>query len=832
MLKVNNGKIIRNLARKEYIGNLKRNLLMVLAIVLTTLLIVVVFGLGGSYWKTVARRTVIQEGVKYDVALPEPTQEQVRKAYKIPEIKYAGLSVKCAVILDSSKKQDTKVRLYWCDNTNWNEQCLPAFEFIEGRYPQEENEVILSTTSLKALDIKEPKIGMKISCPYSYLSMKNEEVQEGIFTLTGYYREYSGQNNGYVSERFYKKTGAKQTDLTQGLLYMTLQQSLYSKTEIGNIANEIGLLGNQIIYADYELLENFVKMIGALLLLLFLVFASGYLFIYNIVYISLAREVRYYGQMKTLGMTGRQLKKYVRWQILWNALVGIPIGLFLGAIVSNVIVPDAIQGLLTTSVKSQVLVFNPLILGGAAAFSSFTVWISSFYPVKLAAKMSPIETTRFTGHKNCKRTKKRINGGKISGMAWENIFREKKQAAVIFLSLFVAMSSFMTISTLIQGNSAKTVLNKIFSYDLRLQNAETLEGKQVITSDTLEELGSIKEIEQIRIVYSQQIIYNYNNEILQDYLKRLYDLPIMSDSQYEADLDSYEQDPEFYNFTGRLIGIDENGFDLLNNHLSAKLNKEKFLAGKIAIINPFLNDVSLEKLVGERIEYRLPQKDGGEKYSVKIAEECLENGIMPNYYVSGLGPSIVVSNRMFESIVQNPVIESVDITYIKPFDNTVDGKIRSLFEDIKGLNILSKMDDYNEMIQTEKQMRVLGGSLCFVLAVLALLNFGNVMVVSIQNRSREFATLSSVGMTKKQIKKMLLLEGVGYASISIGATIIVGVPLAHMIFEGLNTYKVDFLIPVTENILVVLFILICCMLIPIGTYKVLQKGSLVEQMKK
>ena len=74
-----------------------------------------------------------------------------------------------------------------------------------------------------------------------------------------------------------------------------------------------------------------------------MIFSAGYLFIYNTLYISIAKDIRYFGQLRTLGMTTPQLRHLVYLQAFWNAAGGIPLGLLLGLIMLNQILPQAIR---------------------------------------------------------------------------------------------------------------------------------------------------------------------------------------------------------------------------------------------------------------------------------------------------------------------------------------------------------------------------------------------------------------------------------------------------------------------------------------------------------
>ncbi len=140
--------------------------------------------------------------------------------------------------------------------------------------------------------------------------------------------------------------------------------------------------------------------------------------------------------------------------------------------------------------------------------------------------------------------------------------------------------------------------------------------------------------------------------------------------------------------------------------------------------------------------------------------------------------------------------------------------MKQVFEGEKQITYDSKLERYSEMKRTETQVKVLGNSVAAIMALLAALNYFNMMAASVQNRSREFATLESIGMTSGQIRKMLVLEGSGYAVVSIIISVILGLPLSHAVFEGMNIYRIDYSMPWPGNLLLFAGILILCMTVP------------------
>ena len=119
-----------------------------------------------------------------------------------------------------------------------------------------------------------------------------------------------------------------------------------------------------------------------------------------------------------------------------------------------------------------------------------------------------------------------------------------------------------------------------------------------------------------------------------------------------------------------------------------------------------------------------------------------------------------------------------------------------------------------------------------ILALLAVLNFVNMMAAGVQNRRQELAALESIGMTSKQIKKTLSAEGLGYGVISIIGALILGVPVSYMVFQSMNLYNMSFSMPILANAGLFLVILLICMIVPPWIYRVSEKESILERLRE
>lgn len=567
MLKVNNKKVIQDLAKTTYKANKKRNLLTIVAIFLTTFLLCTVISIGLSYWDTVSLRQQRIQGIDYDIELTEPRDDQVSTIRKMDSVKYAGLNVKCGIVSKYQDKELDKLKLYWLDDTCWKQQTIPALDYYKGSYPTKENEIMLSQSALRSIGIKKPKVGMELPFIYQTLAENSENNDTAkTFILSGWFLDYTGVDKGYVSDKFYQSTGVLQTDLTEGTLKISLKNPLYSEKDIIEMQNQINLSGKQIIKADYDTISNFINTMIGLLVLLVLVFMSGYLFIYNTLYISVNRDIRYFGQLKTIGTTSIQIRKMIYKQMLWNSTMGIPLGLVCSAIVGKIIIPQLLHSLNPTIAPSEVGTISLGVFIIATIFSLATTMISSQKPVKIAMNCSPIEAMKYIGATSIKNKNKKRTGGNILSMVKMNLFRDKKQFVVIMCSLSLAVSLFLIINVVIYANNAKNILNHSYDYDIRLLNQTLLSDneEQVFNSDFIEQIKSIDGVKDVRVLKSATAVVPYQENVYGEYYKELY-ASRYSPGNYEKDIELYKKQPDYYYFSCRVVGIDEVEFEKINN---------------------------------------------------------------------------------------------------------------------------------------------------------------------------------------------------------------------------------------------------------------------------
>lgn len=494
MIKVNNRKAIRNLANKSFCANKTRNIIAVLAIALTTILFTSLFTMGSGMVESLEQATMRQAGGDGHAVLKYMTDEQfhaVKDHASIKEIAYDKM------LCDGVKNEallKRRAEFWYYDDVGLK---LGFIELEAGGMPQAENEVIADSQTLKLLGVP-PLIGSPITLE---LTIRGELVTRE-FVLSGWWTSNPAFNIGQIfASRAYVDAYSEELESTyyqdhsmtgaisayimfrdsmnlQGKLDTLLLESGYSSVE----TDENYLAGN-VNWA--YLSTNFGMDAGSILSLgcgLLLIIFTGYLIIYNIFQISIIRDIRFYGMLKTIGTTGSQLRRILYRQAFLLSAIGIPIGLILGFFSGKALVPLLMSN--SSYMGSGISVSaNPIILIGSALFSLVTVFISTFKPGRMAGRVSPMEAVRYTGNGNPgdritghkivgHKIKRSRNGAKMSHMARANLLRNKKRTVLVIISLSLSLVLFNTIATLSSSIDMDKFLSKFTDSDFLIAHAD------------------------------------------------------------------------------------------------------------------------------------------------------------------------------------------------------------------------------------------------------------------------------------------------------------------------------------------------------------------------
>lgn len=859
MNKVKNKKIIRKIADRTLQAKKSRNLIGILAIVLTSVLFTAVFTIGGSLVKKQQEETMRQVGGSAHAGYKYLTKDEYEIVKRDKKLKAVSSRIVVGdAVNEEFLKLPTEIGYYEDLEAKWS-FCYPEV----GHMPQKEEELVTSDLVLKALGIP-CKVGEKVPVKVDV----NGTVYEKTFTLSGYFTgdTISMAQVMAVSKEFQEKAAPEQTEsrmkgnkdagLSAGYhmvdFYFPFSFSLEKQVEA--LTKRCGFPETVSVGVNWAYLGQDLEMgtiLGILGMMLMVGFA-GYLLIYNVFYINVYADIRYYGLLKTVGTTTKQLKRMIRRQAYMLSAFGIPIGMILGAVVGMVLLPVIMNHLTFAASTTSTVQWNPWIFLGAGLFSLITVRISCQKPGTIASKVSPIEAVRFTEGQNRAFQKKRKKKRKTrtvspAVMAAANIGRNKKKLCIVVASLSLSLILVNTVYSLICGfNMDQFAQNRTLSdymvFDASLDSF-TVSGTQVldgVTKELQNDLKKQKGVTEVGGIYIKELEGLLSEEEFGEFDKKIIQNPEVEANLKDLFKEEYEAAMEGYKTKHSIgavkyYGIDQIIFDKMQS-LVGKLDWNAFSSGKYVIATGYLTDEH---------EMIVPYHEPGEKVTLKN-----EKGESKEYEV------LAVSDIPFAVSTQSYGV--FDCTYILPNEEFQElfgprQPMRLLFNVEKeqekametwidhyctvtnsNLQYISKVSIAKEFSGLKNMYAMIGGMLAFILALIGILNFVNTMAASILSRKQEFAALEAVGMTGKQIKTMLCTEGIYYAAGTMVIAVLVSVILNLTVLRGLeNTFfffKNHFtLLPL---ILCIVPLLLVVLAVPVLGYQNIRRQSVVERMRE
>lgn len=373
------------------------------------------------------------------------------------------------------------LQLIYNDHNSWEYMRKPTKGNYTGSYPQAEDEIMMLLVALEKMEVK-AEIGAKISLTYStdINALNNLTTRE--FKLTGWYADYGSKAEtvGISQSLFQKHVKSVEKSGVANLIFDDASHiSEYSK----RLKTDLLLSENQLVKTIKEFEIDGKNTLAAWLsvsVIIALLVLTGYLLIYNVMYISVSHDVRFYGLLKTLGTTPKQIKRIVRKQILLLSAVGIPLGVLVALVLSVIAVPMVLARLNVVSID-PVVSFSPFIYFGASGFALGTAILGAIKPAKKAAEISPIEAQKFNGLNYGGKHRYKPAHEKPYRMAVRNMLRDKKQAVIVLCSLFLGISTFLAVTTFVSAMDMGQYIDTIYLSDFLLEN-NTLHDNGVVDS--------------------------------------------------------------------------------------------------------------------------------------------------------------------------------------------------------------------------------------------------------------------------------------------------------------------------------------------------------------
>lgn len=613
---------------------------------------------------------------------------------------------------------------------------------------------------------------------------------------------------------------------------MTAEESDRFLKEMENAKYDIYMNGFLISYESVFPMDGSIKALFtvAAVVALIIILTSVYC-IKNSFNISITEKIRQYGMLASVGATRRQIKSSVKTEAAMLGVAGIPVGTMSGILASLVLVK--VVNALSAGWLNFALSFHTslpaLIL--AVILSIATIYFSATGSARRAAKVTPLEAIRNTKEIKIKSAKLKTPAviGRIWGIggviSYKNIKRNNKKyrttvtSIVICSVTFIVISYFMSMAFSMVGMSYASTdynigINMSYKKDIDIEKLSKLVSGIEGVDDYL--VGAGYDFDVSKPEYTKEYgeycgqLYDDSEDVSQEFL-----ITVLDDKSY----DKYASDAGIKNAAEGAILVNKCTFDVYNENSSKYVKKEMEL---------------YKYKAGDTIEcgYNVYDDASSDENDV---EGDTESSTDDNNAVEGDTESSVDDNNGYvdEETINNGVRKTVDVTIAGVTDKVPIGykgysSITLMFMNQKGFESLwadgksgnelkpgyasysayvvaENADDYQDTFEKEteenpeysqisfyvsnldKEMRdekslftllgVFAYGLIVVIALIGITNIINTLSTGMELRSREFATLRSIGMTDKQFAGMVRLESV---FISVKA-LVIGVPLGILI---------------------------------------------------
>ena len=880
MIKVSNQKCIRRLSVQTLKATKTRNIIAVIAIALTTMLFTSLFTIVMSINDGMQQSTFRQVGGYSHASFKYLTKEQYEELKTDERLKEVGLRRFLGMpTQEPFHKSHVEIGYADANYAHWT-YCDP----IVGSLPSEGTLEAATDLEVLALLGVEPKLGEEFSISFDVAGVSTTQK----FILCGWWESdpiclahmvYIPESrvNDIVTETGNTAPASDGQTASWGLDVM-FDSAMHIQRDVDEVllshgyklegtfgeANYIAT-GVNWGYTSTQFVEN-LDASGILIIvgLMALIVFTGYLIIYNVFQISVANDIRFYGLLKTIGTTPKQLKQIIRIQAWMLSTIGIPLGLFLGWLIGAKLAPIVIAQL--NGIYSMVSV-RPMIFVASAVFSLITVQLSCNRPGKLAAKVSPIEAVRFTEGNQIRAKCKKTGKVSVFAMAMANLKRSvgKTFVTVVSMSLAVVLFHMTVIGT--NGFDMDKYVSKFNCTDFILSDASYFQSNvfsksKEMTDAVVKEIESLEGVQQGAKVYRQtssmeefvteeylkKKLSRWNDEeTLQAYLSRkekTADGLIAEDAKiYGMESLAIEQLHVYEGDVSKLYNEDKKyvaAVYLEDDYGKIKYDSHWAKVGDTITLRHVKEYEYYDASTGEVIADMENRTEGWSKRAKKyedIAYEVAAIVAVPyaiSYRYYGSDAFVMDAERFVEDTGTDTIM-----LYCFNVEDDKEREIEAYLSDyttIKNnrLDYESKFTYVAEFESFRSMFVMLGGALSFVVGFVGILNFFNAILTGIISRKREFAVLQSIGMTGKQLKQMLVWEGILYAMLAIGTSLVVILPTSRWIGSTLESVLWLFtfhftLVPVVVAAL--LFITLGCV-IPLAVYDFIAKSTVVERLRE
>lgn len=800
-----------------------KNILIGIAIILTTLLLFVIPSIGKDMVEV--NFAVINKIYPTWHALYRNVDEStVMKLAAHHDVKTYGLRSDAGYM----NLEDATVSMMYMDRTGME---LYKVKLKEGQLPQKENDIVVSKGILEALG-QNGKIGDTITVPYQILKDDGlDYTKEKDFRICGFLadNENSKEQKQYtslVSEAFLKAEIPVEQVKYRFLLQVNGQKGNttadYTET-IQNIARQFGISEDDMNINKEYLAANYVDpaTIPVIVGIMLIVVLAGIITIYSVYYVSMNQRVREFGKLKAIGATKRQLRQIVLREGMGVALFAIPIGLLIGTVAVKVVLLQFVEHAKDSNVliteaykvvaKGEVQLYYWWIYLLAIAVTLCTVYLSLMKPMRMAAKVSEIEAMRYQGgSKRQKSSRKGYQFLNIGRLTKRNLAENKKKSTITIVSMAVTGIFVMMVATVLSCanpmESAKSSIVGQYEISPIVESGNKehpeYEWAEVQKNNPLNE-GLKQQIEELDGVERVDVFTALK----------------VSGGPFEEEIGS-----EFIN------GVPEEYAEELKKGITeGNVTYEELKSGDKVILDRALLHWYPDIKVGDKLKLNIHDGDNTFQKEIEVAAIGDYGRGLTNYNC------LIMAKEGAEKLTINNSSSYFQVIADKDYDEALEASLQAIVDGSGRLQMRTWKNEYDTWENAMQMTRGACYAFIIILAAISIMNLINTIINSVHVRKKELGMMQAIGMSDRQLMKMLQLEGIFYTVgtliISIGVGSLAGYPLflyaKRTGMFDISTYHY----PVTAAIIIILTLFVIQMLLAIFIAKSVRKDSLIERIR-
>lgn len=800
-----------------------KNILIGIAIILTTLLLFVIPSIGKDMVEV--NFAVINKIYPTWHALYRNVDEStVMKLAAHHDVKTYGLRSDAGYM----NLEDATVSMMYMDRTGME---LYKVKLKEGQLPQKENDIVVSKGILEALG-QNGKIGDTITVPYQILKDDGlDYTKEKDFRICGFLadNESSKEQKQYtslVSEAFLKAEIPVEQVKYRFLLQVNGQKGNttadYTET-IQNIARQFGISEDDMNINKEYLAANYVDpaTIPVIVGIMLIVVLAGIITIYSVYYVSMNQRVREFGKLKAIGATKRQLRQIVLREGMGVALFAIPIGLLIGTVAVKVVLLQFVEHAKDSNVliteaykvvaKGEVQLYYWWIYLLTIAVTLCTVYLSLMKPMRMAAKVSEIEAMRYQGgSKRQKSSRKGYQFLNIGRLTKRNLAENKKKSTITIVSMAVTGIFVMMVATVLSCanpmESAKSSIVGQYEISPIVESGNKehpeYEWAEVQKNNPLNE-GLKQQIEELDGVERVDVFTALK----------------VSGGPFEEEIGS-----EFIN------GVPEEYAEELKKGITeGNVTYEELKSGDKVILDRALLHWYPDIKVGDKLKLNIHDGDNTFQKEIEVAAIGEYGTGLTNYNC------LIMAKEGAEKLTINNSSSYFQVIADKDYDEALEASLQAIVDGSGRLQMRTWKNEYDTWENAIQMTRGACYAFIIILAAISIMNLINTMINSVHVRKKELGMMQAIGMSDRQLMKMLQLEGIFYTVgtliISIGVGSLAGYPLflyaKRTGMFDISTYHY----PVTAAIIIILTLFVIQMLLAIFIAKSVRKDSLIERIR-